>query len=934
MSNCNLDLDFGVNTDTNYQSIAIDKNELVELEQDIFGNHINTNYEDKNQILLVSDDDQLNPFYVKLNNSSLRNMDDKTLYSNYKRILILCPKDDCPQNFNVLPLLNIISPKIEFNKCATNFVLVNATNKILKNNRHKKMAIIVEKCHLKPFNHNNLELNIDEIVVPIVELKESDIKMYINLYQGQYKLKELVKAIILSDYFNCNKYYLTKNNISIMTKHINESAYWLYSWNCKMNLTSHYLKRKFNYSNNNSKNIKALIRHENKDMDKNVKDVLETLNNNPQYIQDVCCGTDYLQFMYRKKIYTDASLAIYEKTGYKLYRIDNSDLEITKDQISELFSKIPDSDERTLYDLFNALLLSKKYCHMVLNNKFVLNKMSCIIKKFMPIYRYILGYPWLCMTMEECIVKTRTSTNNRFVFDIDTANKLPIIPFCTEDPHLNPYFTMLVNKKVIDSSNNCHGIAWIKDYKDHGIDNLDGFKKKFNIFTTGSSKSNIFDGLETESNSKKWKHFAVGGSSIPSCSLKRHPLIDTLIDKQQPYDDIWSRFFNEYHADSDIDLMCNKVDVFDFMNECNKMINVVKNNLDKFYGPESSNKLELGVTKTVLIIVSTKYIEQCMKNDYSSDYVIESFQNDEIKDYFYERYVHFKHKKTKLLRNKYNVNNNPLFKYYFKLSTQNEINIMLTETPIDQKQNEKFESDIYLHLNDVLSEDQKVNDEDNIIIFKISESIKFKLESPNLLHNIEVFRTKFAEIFSCVSRFHLPCVRGYYDGNNVYMLPSFITSLMTYTNTNYKYFAGIRDPIDILIKYRARGFGIIINDNEKIHMTKYIGKLSKLNKWNGMFSIDLNNKKSIEKFYGCKELTDNIFKPGHFNKGFPMDTYLVPQKSYVKTIDDLYNTYKELYDYDYNKASVNFFDFRTINENGSIRPFEKWILDAAYSILK
>jgi hypothetical protein len=317
------------------------------------------------------------------------------------------------------------------------------------------------------------------------------------------------------------------------------------------------------------------------------------------------------------------------------------------------------------------------------------------------------------------------------------------------------------------------------------------------------------------------------------------------------------------------------------------------------------------------------------KDGYNSKNVIDNFDSDEIKEHFYSKYVSFKTRLNREHRKKYGYTKS-IYSHFFKLSEQNDISMILSNYDNTRNKNIHRDHEYHLYLNDVLPKDEHVPPEEDILLLKISENIKFKIKSPHLLHNIEIFKTKFEEIFSCVSRFHLPCVRGYYNGDTVYMLPSCITALQIYTNIDYKYVAGIRDPIEILDKYRMRGFGTIINDNEKIHMTEYNGSIEK---HGNMFLIDLKNKDDIINHYGIKKITDKIFKPGKYMMGLPADAYLTPNVTHVVSIKDLYECYKDKYDYDSEKSTVDFLKYKTIAEDGGVNPFEKWILDAGYSVI-
>ena len=117
---------------------------------------------------------------------------------------------------------------------------------------------------------------------------------------------------------------------------------------------------------------------------------------------------------------------------------------------------------------------------------------------------------------------------------------------------------------------------------------------------------------------------------------------------------------------------------------------------------------------------------------------------------------------------------------------------------------------------------------------------------------------------STVANFHLPCVRGYYDGSQVYLLPSCITAALTLINLDYKYFAGSNDPIEILNKYRLRGYSIALNDSEKI---RFISYSSKVEKWNNLYGgINIKDKNSVNSVYGYRHPDSIFFNPRYILK--------------------------------------------------------------------
>jgi hypothetical protein len=664
--------------------------------------------------------------------------------------------------------------------------------------------------------------------------------------------------------------------------------------------------------------LKAMINPVKSVADKDIQTVFDKIGNAPKITYD-------LQNIYRKPDFTDASTAVKNKK-YTLYKIDHFPLNITKNQVNELFETI--NDEKLLFHTFNAFLLSKTHCHLALNNRTVLDKMQKLFtSKFMAIYNYIFAYAWSCMYMEECIVKTRSLKTNRYVFDIDTANKLPFFPYCPENIHMNSYCSLAVDEKAVNSKENYLGLPMIMDYKDYGIGSLEDFVTKFNLFTTGKTDKNIFDGLETHEGTKIWKHFAISGSVIPACTQKRSPLVDQVTNSSMSYSDRILRFFNEYYNESDIDLMCNCKSVFDYMDSISKLINVIKNNLNALAGSNVSNTVEVDPIKSLCIVVHAKYIEEQMSELGDLAYIINNINTPAVKERFYEEYFACKRENNKQHRSV--RKGNALYEHFYKIVPIDDMSVMVTTFEINKVKQNEVDNDTYIYMNDILPKDKHVADDQNLLVLKISENIKFKIRSPHMPHTIEAFRTRYDDFFSCVAKFHLPCVRGYYNGDNMYLLPSCITALMTNINIDYKYFAGVRDPIDIINKYRSRGFGTIINEQEKPVVTDYNSSISK---WKDVYNVNPKDNTSVKSQFGPKKLNDSVYKPGKFARQLPDDSYANVTKSYLLTVSDYYNYYKT--NFGYAPDNVDFLKFRAYKENGSMEPLKKWVLDAAYDELK
>ena len=308
--------------------------------------------------------------------------------------------------------------------------------------------------------------------------------------------------------------------------------------------------------------------------------------------------------------------------------------------------------------------------------------MKPLFEKYLPFYRVIMGIAWITLYTEECLIKTKSTIDNRFVFEINNASKLPIFPMCSEDLHLNPYISMLVSIKMIDANNNCLGIPTIANYTNYGISNLDEFKRHFNIFTTGKSNKNIFDGID-------WTNFAISGSIIPACVPKRHPLMDLVCDNTMNEEQQYAIYFNHYYNESDIDLMYNGNSIFDFMNKTNTIIQQIKQNMNQLK-EKSADTLHIESIKTLAIVINYKYIElklndinEYINKEWTIEQIIQNIENENIKSYFYEQYTQTKFKNNRIHRKQYGEGH-PLYNEYYKISLIENMNIYIVDYEINR----------------------------------------------------------------------------------------------------------------------------------------------------------------------------------------------------------------------------------------------------------
>lgn len=883
-------------------------NTLDELDFGIVKNDLGLEYATiGSQKVIIPADCLENPFFVGIDGGSVSKMEYREIFSNFKRIFIMCASVNL--NDNAYNIFEKVLKRENLSMLGRNFVIFPASTKLLRNNQHKRYANIVSRDVLTEM-FPGVNFDTTEIIVPLYDLQETEARMYASLYDYQTSVTDVKTFLDLSDHYARTFKRPIEEQLTNRLTSIRESQYWCDKSNCQITINQMFMDRQFNFRTLLDESIRRKVLGEKTDTETKII---------------VGKDTDYLNTTYDKKVYVDIYSALKDSNnGKRTYyaTMDNGSLKMTKDDIANIMNSV--TNERELYSIFNSLLTSKEYCHTVVNNIRVLEKMAPIIEKYKPVYKYLFGYAWLCFYIEECIFKTKSIKGSRYVFDINTANKLPVFPLCNDFAQ-NPYMTLLADKELINMENNCLSVGYLENHTGYGICTLDQFKWRFNLFTTGDPERNILDGLD-------WTHFAVSGSVIPACLQRRPVLLDLVSavpigEKELDEKSRWMSFFDHYYQNSDIDLMCNDKSIFGFIDKATTVFNTIKTNIP--------NAIDTDVTlepiKSMAIVITKHFFNERIQDirqrlcvDWDVQTMINNLNSYELKEYFYTEYITNKVKLNSQIRQQGGTNlTNDFIRSYLKPSGFDDMNLHLVEYEVIRDEHHSFDSEICFYVNDFRTEETKVPDTENHLIMKIAENIKFKIHSPKMLKSIELFRSKSDDFFGVVGRFHLPCVRAYYQGDNVYMLPSCITALMTGINIEYKYFAGIRDPVDIINKYRMRGFGTLLNRDEKEHMVKYNSCVDKIPK---MFALEKTDALSLKAFFGPRNINDRMFKT-HDSDSMLRNLDL----KYITDLNDLKEYYKRVHKYDPNNSEVNMFNCTTINKNGTINALKPWVADAYYS---
>lgn len=541
------------------------------------------------------------------------------------------------------------------------------------------------------------------------------------------------------------------------------------------------------------------------------------INSNSEFIKRM--------FKYEKKNYNDISSSEFSKiktfvdyndtnnteinTNKSKYYLNYEKSEFDHEDIVNILKTHNFRDNEKII-LLSKLLTSRKYHIHVLKSEYIIDMLKEYMVNNEKLFSFFITtykYAWITLYQDEIHKKKFMSDNENYIFTIEEAARLPQFPIMSKGNYFNPYIPNLINSNIIKFKHS---------FKDATPDivSLEEFRDNLNIFVTGNKNFNIFDNFEFNKNK-----MVLTGSVMAACLQKNNPLRE-LFDSNY-------RYYSEYYSNSDIDCMVlvktnqelNKVALTLFEN--------IKNNI-KLYLDSDNCYIEKNLV--IYCIITNDFVKKILK-----EYNVESkFEND--------------YKSEKVVE---------LLEPYIRKEYDETINNFISSI------NGLEEYKIF-NLKNIKIIYKDINEKD----IEIKTSLKINISSKLLSRHLEVFKVDGDNYMQRISSFHLACVRAYYDGNNVYMTPSCVISHKTLTCVDYSYFTGKTTPMDIINKYRMRGFNFILNKNE----LKCLFEYSCINEfWRNLYGIDINNMKfSYGKFMNLNIKSD-FFKPREKNMAFFID---------------------------------------------------------------
>lgn len=159
----------------------------------------------------------------------------------------------------------------------------------------------------------------------------------------------------------------------------------------------------------------------------------------------------------------------------------------------------------------------------------------------------------------------------------------------------------------------------------------------------------------------------------------------------------------------------------------------------------------------------------------------------------------------------------------------------------------------------------------NLELKKIITQNKYKYKITGGYRDIDMFWERNNKAPGVVSKYHLDCVRAFYDGKTIKCLPSIIQPAMLGLNTDIRWVSCNKDIKDVIMKYYVRGFGTLICPDALKSLENYLDNHpnwpdvekpnTNVSGWRLNQSLRLFESKI---FYGKKL---NVFNPSYFKCG-------------------------------------------------------------------
>ena len=686
-------------------------------------------------------------------------------------IYLLCPLNDDNIQYSKYILSGKLNPT-DLEQYLKYFVLYKIKFRkeiIIKNNIVLINNNIISHSNLFGYDLDNDSINNHNFISFIPNISFLNIQSYLDSIKTElFTLKKLISNIKIYKYLTKCKLSDPNYNISLTTaiKNIDGNDYWVYKYNSYYEPFYKYKHDKIiDYTSKKFSSRNLLLKYYN---------VTSSVSN----YQPETEITETHQKTHRFKYLEDYNNFIKDI---------NREKDVTQKDINAIITY---NVESHFIQIYSSLLINPYYCGFIMKNKEILkfifknhffqaNSMTSAHNR-VGATNY-LNYAIIVMYNKE-ITTEKLTLDHDSVIDIDCAHFLPVD--YKNDLFDNVYYPCIIEKSFV-KYNYPKGILLDIKHKKNGVScyahrkiniaNLETFTKYMKLFISGSVEKHLLDGFDF-----KEHNMAICGSIMAACLQNFHPLLHQF---KETDDKLMIRFFNEYYYNSDVDIMVQSNNDYEFLTKCNIFFTHIRSKIKEYYDSETIN---YKINKKILCGISRKKLLQTLDSnnitytDTPGD-LQNTLQQQNVIDLFIDDLKEYHTNKIKILKEH-----------------------------IKDIENIVFICEDYFEFKDIVLNYRETQHDNYNMVF----NIKYNINSPYLQRDLELFVPQ-RDFINSVKNFHLPCVRAYYDGDNVYMTTSCLIAHKTFMNIDYKYFYGKNKLINIINKYVSRGFGTFLNDKEQ-----------------------------------------------------------------------------------------------------------------------
>jgi hypothetical protein len=146
-----------------------------------------------------------------------------------------------------------------------------------------------------------------------------------------------------------------------------------------------------------------------------------------------------------------------------------------------------------------------------------------------------------------------------------------------------------------------------------------------------------------------------------------------------------------------------------------------------------------------------------------------------------------------------------------------DIDIMIETTD-----NDEFDVICHKHFEEILwaIKEDHLQTIENVTLEKKDTENKYKYIVRGLCRPLEMFSVN--SIPGVINKFHLSCVRAWFDGKSLMTLPSFIATANTGINMDIRWVSCNKDIRATILKYFRKGFGVYLNKKDLENIKEFI----------------------------------------------------------------------------------------------------------------